>query len=489
MSQYLLEESINKMLNESLQIGKSRYAPYLESASQAYYNQTGRQMPTNLQSTLVRNLMATQGAFESAGYDVQKYIKEESTPDSIGQFIHHAFDMVTAIIPSSIIEEFATIQGMDKRIGEIFYMDIIKGTTKGSSTKGDNYLSSQFGPQTGEDYSDERINLEPAGTGDGGTTAFTGTAKLVSPWSPYKTGTVIMTFTIGAVVYTATDGGSGAFAANANIASSVIDYTNGTVSVTFNTAPDNLTKIYLSYSYASTTVGASGLPEVDVKLTNQLVTAKRRALKTKWLLDTAAMLSKEHGKDIEKELLDAVVAGVMNEIAVECANDIYNVANAGLPVQFTKTPPSPQIPFVIHRQELLASVVQADVNIESAVRKVKANFVIAGSEFTNIVRAMPVDLFKPASYADATPVGMHVIGTLNNQYKIIQNFDFASTAFVVGAKGNNWLTTGYVYAPFIPLMTTRPITDENLVTFRSLLTYYGKQVVNSSFFNKGVIVA
>ncbi len=63
---------------------------------------------------------------------------------------------------------------------------------------------------------------------------------------------------------------------------------------------------------------------------------------------------------------------------------------------------------------------------------------------------------------------MHVIGKLYNQYKIIQNFDYPADAFLVGAKGNSWLYTGYVYAPFYPIMTTKPIVDEDLMTWRSL---------------------
>ena len=522
MENLLLEASINNMLTDSVGMYKQKYAKYVDNAEKAFFESTGRKMGTNLVSTLVKNLKATEDFLGERGY-----LKEETTPTDINAFIHHAFDMISAIIPGNVIEEFATIQGMEKRVGEIFFMDIIKANDKAPANAGDNYLSSQYGPNTGQNYSDERVLTEVIDTvGNSGVHSAIFTDTLT--WHPIKpamieqvydydtTGatacTVRFNFTYGGDTYVGYIGtgltllgflyknGTSFVATTSIVDTATVVLATGVVTITFNSNAivDTATYVTCDYDYASTTapayntsVGTTGvgLPEVDIKVTSEIVTAKRRALKTKWLLDTAAMLSKEHGKDIEAELLDAVIAGVMNEIAVEAASDIYNGANAGTAVEFSITPPSTQIPYIVHRQELLGQIMIADTNIESAVRKVKANFVIGGANFTNVVRGMPVDMFKPASYADAVPVGMHVIGTLNGQYKIIQNFDFNANVFVVGAKGNSWLLTGYVYAPFIPIMTTKPITDENLNTFRSLLTWYGKKMVNTKFYNKGLITA
>jgi len=409
--------------------------------------------------------------------------------------------MVTAIIPSTIIDEMVSIQGMDKRVGEIFYMDFLIGTQKGYYQVGNEYLSSQYGPKTGQSYSDDRVTEEPFNTQPAAVSNAALSYSTVLAWSPVViNGTVpnYLTFDywMSGVQYTGQYDGITFSGYKVNASGCSWTPKTQTLVIAFTTALDSGTLLDVNYYWNGATASSnsadglvSGLPEVNVELTSAIVTAKRRALKTKWLLDAAAMLAKEHGKDIEKELMDAVIAGVMNETAVEVASDLYNNAAAGSPVTFANTPPSTQIPYVIHRQELFASIIDADTNIESAVRKVKANFVVGGSQFSNIVKGMPVDMFKPSEYADAVPVGMHVIGKLNNQYKCIQNFDYPTTAFLVGAKGNNWLTTGYVYAPFIPLMTTKPITDENLVTWRSLLTWYGKKIVNASFYNQGLITA
>ena len=166
---------------------------------------------------------------------------------------------------------------MDKRIGEIFFMDIVKGSTKGHHTKGDNYLSSQYGPNTGEDYSDDRVVNETVGTGDGSDTTF----SSVLAWSPakstYNEGSykAVLTYAISGTEHTATMNSSNVITGT-GISAGTYTPSTKTVDLTFSTAPDNGTPILISYDYDSTTVGAgsdTGLPEVDIKLTSALAHA------------------------------------------------------------------------------------------------------------------------------------------------------------------------------------------------------------------------
>ena len=385
MDNLLLESSINNMLTDSIGVYKQKYAKYVDNAEKAYFESTGRKMGSNLTSTLVKNLKATEDFLGERGY-----LKEETTPTDINAFIHHAFDMISAIIPGNVIEEFATIQGMEKRVGEIFFMDIIKSNAKAPAAAGSNYLSSQYGPNTGMNYSDERVLGEQVGLTQVGTTTTIFTSTMT--WYPVKPAMVEQLYdydTTGATpcrakfYFTYAGDSYVGYISTANallaqlqkngtsyvpiagiVTSAVLASDTGicTITMASNSIVDDTTSVTIDYDYASTTspayntsVGTTGigLPEVDIKVTSAIVTAKRRALKTKWLLDTAAMLSKEHGRDIEAELLDAVIAGVMNEIAVEVAYDIYTQANAGAAVSFSITPPSTQIPYIVHRQELL----------------------------------------------------------------------------------------------------------------------------------------
>lgn len=56
--------------------------------------------------------------------------------------------------------------------------------------------------------------------------------------------------------------------------------------------------------------------DVNIKLTSQTLSVKRRALKAKWSVDTAVMLQQEHNTDIEQDLIDKVM-GVKQEMMPE----------------------------------------------------------------------------------------------------------------------------------------------------------------------------
>ena len=56
---------------------------------------------------------------------------------------------------------------------------------------------------------------------------------------------------------------------------------------------------------------------------------------------------------------------------------------------------------------------------------------------------------------------------------------------LMGFRGNNFLETGAVYAPYIPLIMTPLVYDPNNFTpRRGVMTRYAKKVVRPEFFGK-----
>jgi len=485
----LTEDLVIQNLSNDIKKYEKMFGNYVNVFENVYYDYHGKKPSVNLKASYLKNLYGFYDEYRSLGYDVGKYIKEDvTTPDSIGAFIHYGFDIITAIYATMIVDEFVSVQGMDRRIGEIFYADFKIGDNKGTFQKGDDYLGAKVGPRAGRRgaYSSELVDREILGQANGGNIAFS--KKL--DWLPIKLSVgnpIEIEFVIGNDLYSAIwDGVNISGSGSSYIDSINFNNNTGTLNVTFGTAPTS-GNVYVSYVYNSTAVESadfSGLPSITMSVVSKLIEAKRRTLKTEYLLDSVGMLSKEHGLNLENELLKAVVAGVSNEIQVQIAYDLWKGATAGS-VEFDMTQmPANGYP-ILYRPELVTAVTAASTLIEKAVRRVRANFVIGGADFCNVVRVLPKDIFEPVVYKDAQPVGMHVIGLLRGEWKVIQNYDYDEDKFLVGAKGNGFLYTGYVYAPFIPIMTSKPYTDENLVTKRVLLTYYGSDFVNTNFYAKG----
>jgi hypothetical protein len=508
VNQYL-EETINKKFQTEIEGLKTRYKSYYESSIGEAERVTGKKVPLNVQQTLLKNYAAMEnekegllglGITNARAYNEDKSYQEGVIgPSNFGDsFVKHIFDTVSAVILSSSIEDFVTMQGMDKRFGEVFWLDIVKGDNKGPSVAQDFYVGAKGEINKDYQYSSENVKGEQIAVGDGSTVAFTNKKALWAPIrlvDPNATYTVPQNFTIvaGSVIGTADSAGT---ITGAGISSGSVDPSTGLINITYSSAPNTGVPIVITYTYDSS--AGTDSPSVEIKLRSDIMFAQRRPLNMKWLVDSAIILSKEFGKDMEKELLDQVIAGVMNEICVEVANDIfYNAgANGGLPVTFSKTMPSPHIPYIVHRQELVGTIAEGSVDIEYAVRKVAANFVMGGQQFIQVLKALPKDVFDQTEFGAAPPVGVHTIGTLSGRYKVIQNFELGyandgtpvTDKFVIGAKHDSWALAGYIYASFIPVMVTQAFNTRNLGVERDLVTWYGKKLVNSNMYCQGQIL-
>jgi hypothetical protein len=103
-------------------------------------------------------------------------------------------------------------------------------------------LQTILGLVCGTEVSGEVIDATPNGV----LTSFSGTLAH----KDCGLGRLIVSYTIGAVVYTATDDGSGILTGD-HITSGTIVYTSGAWTLVFSTAPDNLTSITASYLYGA----------------------------------------------------------------------------------------------------------------------------------------------------------------------------------------------------------------------------------------------
>ena len=99
-------------------------------------------------------------------------------------------------------------------------------------------------------------------------------------------------------------------------------------------------------------------------------------------------------------------------------------------------------------------------------------------------------LYKPALSLDgdgqvASPmsIGAEAVGTLSSRFTVYKDPYFPRNKILVGFKGSSYLETGYVYAPYVPLIVTPTIFQpEDFTPRKGVMTRYGKKMVRGDFY-------
>jgi hypothetical protein len=79
--------------------------------------------------------------------------------------------------------------------------------------------------------------------------------------------------------------------------------------------------------------------------------------------------------------------------------------------------------------------------------------------------------------------GVEKAGQLNGKYKVYKNPYMTENLILLGFKGSQFLETGAVFAPYIPLIMTPLVYDPTTYTpSKGLLTRYAKKMLRPEFF-------
>ena len=174
---------------------------------------------------------------------------------------------------------------------------------------------------------------------------------------------------------------------------------------------------------------------------------------------------------------------ISHEIDTEIVMDLYSQAGAGPELTWSKTAPV-GVNLLDHYDSFFAKLTEGSNAIFGATQKYNPNFICCGINVASVIQVMRN--FDGAGVGNG--VGPHLIGTLGGAYKVYVVPAMAPDTFVMGFKGNNFLETGYVYAPYMPILSTDILTLANMQGQQGYATSYGKKMVNSKLYIKGRIV-
>lgn len=250
------------------------------------------------------------------------------------------------------------------------------------------------------------------------------------------------------------------------------------------------------------------IPEIDIKIESIAITAVTRKLKAKWSPELAQDLNAYHTMDAEVELTQILSEQIALEIDREVLNDLLMQAN-GANFFWSKAPGrfldkytgrpqnlasalaiGPSFTGTVREwyETLVESVIDVANTIHRKTLRGSANFVVTSPDVCTLLEASV--LYKPKYTLDgegqvSTPftIGAEPVGTLSNRFTVYKDPYFPRNKILVGFKGGSYLETGYVYAPYVPLIVTPTIfAPEDFTPRKGVMTRYGKKMVRTDFY-------
>lgn len=325
------------------------------------------------------------------------------------------------------------------------------GSDKGAAKNGQVFASALGYQGMNPEYTSAQITDEVL-------TAISGIYTLA--YTPVIPDTVVITDSTGTVV-------------RQNV---VVDAQTGVVTATGLTDGD-----IVSYRYDNESVPVQA-PTLKMDIKSLPISTQSRKLSAVWAFDAAYELEKEYGQDMQSLLATQAVAEITQEIDNEITLDLYRIANAGPEVSWSRVAPT-GVSVADHFDSFWTKIVEGSNQIFNATRRARANFMICGLGVDAVLKCMRG--FVPNE--DLTAIGPHFIGTLNGTIKCYVNPNYDANSFVLGYKGPNMLDAGYVYAPYMPIMTTQMLTFDTFDSRQGWATSYGKKAVNPRLYVKGRI--
>ena len=271
------------------------------------------------------------------------------------------------------------------------------------------------------------------------------------------------------------------------------------VSVGFVQQPTEASRGDFEDTVGNATADTLAIPEVDLQLKSQAIVAKTRKLKAVWSPELAQDLNAYHSVDAEAELTSMLSEYISMEIDLEILDMLISDA---VTTDFWSATPGEDYDgsgtaeanwnittFYGTRYEwyqtLLGKIQKVSNEIQRLTLRGGANFVVVSPTVATILESIPGYMTNTDGNKTQFAAGIQVAGQLQNRFTVYKNPYMTENTILVGFRGSNFLETGAVYSPYVPLIMTPLVYDPSDFTPRKgVMTRYAKKMIRPEFYGK-----
>ena len=272
----------------------------------------------------------------------------------------------------------------------------------------------------------------------------------------------------------------------------------GNAVVTYQKQPTSITRGDFEDTVGSALADTTAIPEINLELRSESIVAKTRKLKAVWTPEFAQDLNAYHSIDAEAELTSMLSEYISQEIDLEILDMLIKNAqiterwsarigrtyDAGTNT-FGDYATNQAAAAAFNQQtwfQTLGTKIQKVSNvIHQKTLRGGANFLVCSPQVATILESMPGYAVDGEGMKFA--MGVQKVGQLNGRITVYKNPYMLENQILVGFRGTQFLETGAVYAPYIPLVMTPLVYDPtNFTPRKGVMTRYAKKVVRPEFY-------
>ena len=242
---------------------------------------------------------------------------------------------------------------------------------------------------------------------------------------------------------------------------------------------------------------ALAIPEINLEMKSIAIVAKTRKLKAIWTPEFAQDLNAYHSIDAEAELTSMLSEYISQEIDLEILDMLMNNAlveenwsvTTGEKYDGNNNWATANTGEAYNQgtwfQTLGTKIQKVSNKIHAKTMRGGANWLVCSPDVATILESIPGYAADTDGNSSSFAMGVQKVGQLANRFTVYKNPYIQSNTILMGFRGTQFLETGAVYAPYVPLIMTPLVYDPtNFTPRKGVMTRYAKKIVRPEFYGK-----
>lgn len=245
-----------------------------------------------------------------------------------------------------------------------------------------------------------------------------------------------------------------------------------------------------SYS-SSTTEGVDDIPTISMQFDSVAVTAGKKKLKAVFSKELEQDMNTYIGLSAQSEAIADIAQQIGLELEYSVISHLLSSATGGnTDWHYTVPSGTDQTEKKAWEHTIIEALIDADTDVFEK-KFVKTNWIVCDTRTAARLRKLQNFVLEPTFDPRRSSLKRSVVGTLNQQWVIVEDPWFFSSQCLLGYKNpDKEFHAGFVFAPYILAYMTKPFENPNtLTTTIGFMSRYATKMLDGDMYSTVTVLA